>query len=76
MVMHLGKEIAVRRKAKKLSLRQAAEIVGMSHQAVNNAEHGLTSFESALKIAKALGAPKDKLIDLAKQDAEDLARNT
>jgi transcriptional regulator with XRE-family HTH domain len=74
-VKHLGAEIAARRKAKKLSLRQAAEIVGMSHQAVNNAEHGLTSFESALKIAKALGASKEQLVSLAKLDAEDLARD-
>jgi len=72
---HLGKEIAVRRAAQRLSLRQAAALTGLSHQAIHNAEHGETSFESALRIAKALGTKTKKLIALAVQDATDMARN-
>lgn len=74
-VKHLGREIAVRRAAQKLSLRQAAALTGLSHQAIHNAEHGETSFESALKIAKALGAKEKELIALAVQDATDMARS-
>lgn len=72
---HLGHEIAVKRAERKLSLRQAAALTGLSHQAIHNAEHGETSFESALKIAKALGTEPKKLIALAVQDATDMARS-
>ena len=72
---HLGKEIATRRAARKLSLRQAAALTGLSHQAIHNAEHGETSFESALKIAKALGTGPKDLIALAVADATDMAKS-
>lgn len=72
---HLGEEIAARRAAQGLSLRETAALTGLSHQAIHNAEHGETSFESALKIAKSLGVPTKKLIALAVADATEIATN-
>lgn len=72
---HLGDEIAVRRAAQGLSLRETAALTGLSHQAIHNAERGETSFESALKIAKSLGVSAKRLVALAVADATDIARH-
>ena len=68
-VNNLGKEIAKQRKEKHLSLREVADIAGLSRQAVLNAENGDARFENAVRIAKALGLAERKLVQLAQADA-------
>lgn len=66
---NLGKEIAKQRKEKNLSLRDVADITGLSRQAILNAENGDARFENAVRIAKALGLVGRRLVELAQADA-------
>ena len=74
MVRNLGKEIAKRRREQQLTLRDVAAMVGLSRQAVVNAEHGDARLVHAAKIAKALGVSEEDVVSAATEDVRNLLR--
>jgi len=64
----LGKAIAEQRAERKFSLREAAKVAALSHEAVRKVEAGEGTIESAVRIAVALGLPRRVVCDLLTQD--------
>lgn len=70
----LTKTIARERKLQDKSLRDIALVTGLSKTAVSNVEQNKGSFQTALRIAKALGIKGKRLFALAKFEAVRMAR--
>lgn len=71
----LGQLISQKRQEKRLSLRQLAEQVGLSHQTIYNVEAGQAPWGTAVKVAKALGVPTGVLERLVRQSTMALVRS-
>ena len=68
MNQHLAKSFFEARERKGLTMREVAEIAGVSYQTVFNAEHGRVKLSTVQKISRALGLSASGTVRAAQSD--------